>query len=184
MPAHLKGGFRASGIYPLSRKAIPDSKLATSIPFRDTSDASVETEQQQKSPKVSHQLSCKGCGKPVTPAKSLTPMKFQIVGYLTRYIEAKPKPRSNDKRRVKVKVYGEVLTCDDVIERLEEEEAEKAEKVAQKAKKAAEKAEKAAEKAEKAAEKAKKAAEKAEKAAGREERERRKPQKRRDRRRR
>ena len=33
LPEHLIGGFRLCGLHPLSREAIPDSKLKTSVPF-------------------------------------------------------------------------------------------------------------------------------------------------------
>ena len=33
LPHHLKSGFRTTGLYPLNRRAIPESKLATGIPF-------------------------------------------------------------------------------------------------------------------------------------------------------
>ena len=71
--------------------------------------------------------------------------------YLTKHIQAKPKPRSRDHRKVKPTVYGEVLTSDEIVVRLEQEEKEKTEKAAakerEKAKKAAARAEKEKEKA-------------------------------------
>lgn len=104
-------------------------------------------------------LSCTDCG------RNLTPVKLHVVAYITRRVQAKTKPRSRDNRKIKPTVYGEVLTSDEVVERLEQEEREKAEKAAEKER---EKAEKAAQKAEKAAEKAKKAAERAAKKADKE----------------
>ena len=83
-------------------------------------------------------------------------MKLHVTAYITQRIQAKPKTRSKDNRKVKPTVYGEVLTSDEVLDRLEQEERDKAEKAAEKER---EKAEKAKEKAEKAAEKARKAEE-------------------------
>ncbi len=73
----------------------------------------------------------------------VTPMKLQVTAYITKHIQAQ---RNKDNQRVKPTVYGEVLTSDEVMERLQEEEREKAEKEAEKEKKAAERKAKAAEK--------------------------------------
>lgn len=73
-------------------------------------------------------------------------MKLHVVSYITRHIQAKPKPRQKNNRKVKPTVYGEVLTSDEVVERLEKEEQEKQEKAAEKAKKAAEREAKKAQK--------------------------------------
>ena len=154
-PGNLKGGFRACGLYPFSREAIPNSKLATSIPFKAAA-SDTETDKETTA-KEAYKLACKGCGKAVTPSNSLTPMKFHIVGYLTRYIEAQPKPRSRDNRRVKVSVYGEVLTSNEVVERLEKEEKEKTEKaMAKKREKAEKTAKRESQRKEKAAKKSRK----------------------------
>ena len=36
LPGHLIAGFRATGLHPLSRDAIPAAKLQTSAPFLDS----------------------------------------------------------------------------------------------------------------------------------------------------
>lgn len=69
----------------------------------------------------------------------MTPIKLHVVAYLTKHIQAKPKPRSKDNRKVKPTLYGEVLTSDQIVERLEREAKEKAEKNAQKEREKAEK---------------------------------------------
>ena len=111
--------------------------------------------------------------------------KVTCHGIPDKAFTAKAEERVTDNRRVKPTVYGEVLTRDELLMRLEEQEKEKAAKEAEKkankesrAAKAAQKAEKkraakerrevirgekAAERALKAAEKAQKAAEKANK---------------------
>lgn len=85
----------------------------------------------------------------------MTPVKLTVTAYITKQIQAKqPKPRGSNKQ-VKPTVYGEVLTRDYTIARLEEQEKEKMEKVAEKAAKKAEKeAEREAKKAEREAKKA------------------------------
>ena len=132
-PEHFVGGFRATGLFPLSREAISNSKLATSIPFQQ----SKETEHTECTVSLP-QLTCTDC------KRCVTPVKLHVVAYITRQIQAKPKPRSTDNRRVKPTVYGEVLTSDEVVERLEEKEREKTKKAAEKERKAAEKASKKA----------------------------------------
>lgn len=115
----------------------------------------------------------------------MTPVKLHVMAYLTKHLQPRQKQRVTDNRRVKQTVYGEVLTRDELMMRLEEQEREKEAKEAEKrankearAEKAAQKAEekraakerrevirgeKAAERALKEAEKARKAAEKANK---------------------
>ena len=99
----------------------------------------------------------------------MTPMKLTVTAYITQQIQAKqPKPRGNNKQ-AKPTVYGEVLTRDDIVARLEEQEKEKTDKVAEKA---AKKAEKEAEREEKKEERdAKKAEREAEREAKKAERE-------------
>ena len=63
-------------------------------------------------------------------------MKLHVLSYITGQIQAKPKPRARDNSKVKPTVYGEVLTSDEVVSRLEEEQ-ERQIKAAEKAKKAA-----------------------------------------------
>ena len=74
----------------------------------------------------------------------MTPVKLHVVAYFTKHLQAQQKPKSRDNRKVKPTVYGEVLTRDEIIERVEPQAKEKAEKAAEKAKKAAERAQKAA----------------------------------------
>ena len=152
-PEHFKAGFRATGLYPFSREAIPASKLSTSLPFRsgtDTNPNSADNECEGGKETIGEvtvtaKLTCAECD------RNMTPMKLHVVAYLTKHIQAKPKPRSRDNRKVKPTVYGEVLTSDEIVERLEQEEKEKTEKAAakerEKAKKAAARAEKEKEKA-------------------------------------
>ena len=87
------------------------------------------------------ELTCRDCG------RNLTPVKLHVVSYITRHIKARAKPRSKDNHRIKPTVYGEVLTSDEVMARLEKEEQERVEKAAEKARKATEREAKKAEKA-------------------------------------
>lgn len=69
----------------------------------------------------------------------MTPMRLHVSAYFTKHLQAQPKKRSTDNRRVKPANYGEVLTSDEVMKRLEEKEKEKAEKEKEKAAKKAQK---------------------------------------------
>ena len=67
-------------------------------------------------------------------------MKLHVAVYFTKHLQVKPKIRSTDNRKVKPTMYGEVLTTDQVIDRLEEKEREKMRKEKEKAEKAAKQA--------------------------------------------
>ena len=155
-PEHFIGGFKASGLFPLNLDAISKVNFATSIPFANSTAPSAST---VKTTQYITDLQCTDCG------RDMTPVKLHVVAYFSRHLQAQQKPRSTENRRVKPTVYGEVLTSDEVIERLDRQEEEKKEKEAERKQKAAEKKQKAAEKKQKAAEKKQKAAEKKQKAA-------------------
>jgi len=170
-PEHFSAGFRASGLFPVSREAIPARKLAPSIPYqtpptseptnecttgaippsRDSTSAGADTKAVSLEG-TTLKLKCTGCG------NDMTPVKLHVVAYFTKHIQTKQKskPKRNN-QRVKPTVYGEVLTRDEMIEKLEEEEREKEQKEAEKA---AKKAERAAKKAGKEADRVAKKAEK------------------------
>ena len=173
---HYKGGFRAAGLSPFSWDAIPTSKLEASIPFQEPEvdpsnectphqeaecqeaeyqEAEYQEAEYQKAECTPHQeaTTCNKCGCQVTT------VELTVAAYFSKYLQCQNKPRQRDNRRVKPVAYGEVLTRDEVVQRLEQEELEKAEKAAEKAR---EKAVKEMEKAEKAAEKAARQAERAE----------------------
>ena len=119
---HYKGGFRVAGLSPFSRDAIPTSKLAASIPFQEPEvDPSNEFTPHQEA------TTCNKCGCQVTT------VELTVAAYFSKYLQCQNKPRQRDYRRVKPVAYGEVLTRDEVVQRLEQEELEKAEKAAEKA---------------------------------------------------
>ena len=98
-PEHFISGFRATGLFPVTKEAIPSRKLAASIPFTSP------TRDPVHDMCTTMQLKCSGCGSDVTP------VKLHVVAYFTKHMQAKqqPKPRRNN-HRVKPTVYGEVLT--------------------------------------------------------------------------
>lgn len=134
-PDHFRGGFREAGLYPLHKGAIKASKLLPSQPFEITStDVSTDlTASNEPIPPTDMQLTCTKC------CRDMTPMKLHVSVYFTKHLQAEPKKQSTDNRRVKPASYGEVLTSDEVMRRLQEKEKEKAEKEKEKAAKKAQK---------------------------------------------
>ena len=162
---HFVAGFRASGLYPISKDAIPQRKLAPSIPFEPSRpDTSADPPPTSTGASVLSEIKCTSCG------NELTPVRLHVTAYITKYLQSKQKPAApKENRRIKPTVYGEVLTSEEIVERLEAEEREKEEKKAEKVAKRAEKeAEKAAKEAERVAKKAEKEAEKVAKKAKKE----------------
>ena len=109
---HLQSGFKATGLFPLDRDAIPESRLAVSSIY------------QQSTPED-----------PVSPphrARTLHPsptpeLHLHLKAHFTVILQEK-KPSKSKRRRCELRVYGEALTSDEVLQRIEENEAQKAEK--------------------------------------------------------
>ena len=53
------------------------------------------------------------------------PSPLSVVGYFSRYLQRENAAKTKDSRGVKPRYYGEALTHDDVIQRMEEEEQQK-----------------------------------------------------------
>ena len=150
----IKGGFRGTGLFPLSRAAIHPSKLAPATAFHQqpaTVQSPVSTSQSvgacasatiAGSTDTTMQLSCSKCG------GSMTPVRLHVVAYFSRHLEGK-RPAPRDQRRVKPQFYGEALTGDEVFVRLEKAEQERAQKIQEKEEKQKERKKLAQEKKEK-----------------------------------
>ena len=63
---------------------------------------------------VCQQLKCKGCG------NDMTPVQLHIVAYFSRYLQNQNANTVRDKKRVKPQIYGEALTKDEIMLRIEE----------------------------------------------------------------
>ena len=120
LPEHLIGGFRSCGLHPLSREAIPDSKLKTSVPFEA---ATKEAEMPQLT---------SGATATNDPAILVTQHIAQYFGNL--FID-KQKEKAVKRARTMLRHYGEALTEDEVIDRIRQQEEEKKQKRATKQKK-------------------------------------------------
>ena len=140
--AHLKSGFRASGLYPLNRHAIPAARLAPSIPFVSGPDPSLSSHPIQPPPSESTTVSAPTPSPTTTPAdlptlqdlkchdcgNSITPVRLHVVAYFTHHLQKQNKSKAKDNQRVKPRYYGEALTRDEIVQRLEENEKQKREK--------------------------------------------------------
>ena len=91
-PAQLRGGFKACGIYPLNRHAIPDAKLAISVPFTGAHTENSEhcTTQADSTQDMTTatatactvlDIKCNDCG------CSLTPVRMHVVAYFAQHLK-------------------------------------------------------------------------------------------------
>ena len=148
-PAQLQGGFKACGIYPLNRRAISDAKLAISVPFTGHSsgctenlehctteaaeaDSTQDTTTATATACTVLDIKCNDCG------RCLTPVRMHVVAYFAQHLKKEVQHQKRDNRRLKPRYYGEVLTRDDIIERMEKEAEEKQKKRGKRAKKVSE----------------------------------------------
>ena len=129
-PAQLRGGFRACGIFPVNRHAIPASKLAISIPYSSQSGSAAAANTTSESTQTTCQnttatssavmhLKCSDCG------RSITPIRMHVAAFFTQHLQGVAQKGKKDTRRLKPRYYGEVLTRD---ERMEKDKAEKQKK--------------------------------------------------------
>ena len=150
LPEHLIGGFRKSGIHPLSREAIPDSALKISASFTsekpgEQSSASTTGKQPASTttttpqPGTSDQPAQPTTIKPTNPQEStsLTPVTIKVASYFGALFAEKnssDKTRLGKRGRTQPRHYGEALTEEEVFERIKEEEAAKKRKKEEKKK--------------------------------------------------
>ncbi|XP_065891572.1 tigger transposable element-derived protein 2-like [Dysidea avara] len=115
--SHIISGFRAAGLHPLNRSAIKDLKLATGVPFQQPAkEPRTATTIVQASSPIVLRGSCKSCG------AELTPMRAHLTWHFTKILQKKHHEKSSKrKKRVKQTCYGEALTSDEIVARLEGE---------------------------------------------------------------
>ena len=119
-PHHLIGGFRATGVHPLSREAIPPGKLKTSMPFQSEAAA---------------------CSPPVTQCQSVphtdssaTPVSTHIAQLFGNLFTSDVTKCNGRKGRVCPTHYGEALMEDKILERIREQEEKKKEQATKRGK--------------------------------------------------
>ena len=131
--AHIKSGFRKTGLHPLSRDAIPADRLTKSLPFSNqpaTATGSTASCKDTSSTET-HVIELVGT---CTIGSTTTPIRLHLRGYFSKLLQKKRErpTRREDKSKAKPRFYGEALTLDEVTERYAEEEALKAKQKAKK----------------------------------------------------
>ena len=109
--SHCRSGFRASGIFPLSRDAVM-SKLAPSEVFRCTG---------TESPKQSEHILCDACGHQMRASLFI---RTNLRGYFRGVLEIKTQP-PRMRSHTRVRVEGEVITSDEFVQLLETQKQKK-----------------------------------------------------------
>ena len=131
-PSHLQSGFRTTGLYPLNRWAISYSKTSTGIPFQQTDDGLSSSTTLSSDPDLAFPRllrgNCKHCG------EELTPMRPHLTSHFSKLLQKKNEQHTKKKKRVNTE-YGEALTSEEVIARLESQVMAKASKTNSKQKK-------------------------------------------------
>ena len=119
---HLKSGFKCCGLHPLSKTAIPDSKLSPAL--------NCSTDPQPSIPTPRPRLSIEVMSKCSRGTPHLTPIRLHLRDHFARLLDKKQhKCKSDkDKRKVKPSFYGQVLTSDELVELLEREKEMKSQK--------------------------------------------------------
>lgn len=116
MPEHLRGGFKALGLAPFNSSAVNVTRLSPAL-----------VTDSQDSPAEFH-----GSGI-LTLAPAQTPIRVELRAFFVDVLRpAAGNKKVRRRRRVELSDFGEVLTSDEVLERLEQTEAEKRKKKAEK----------------------------------------------------
>ena len=113
-PEHLRAGFRAAGLMPFNPKAVKPAQLA---PYHATAIPSV-----LPTGEFTAMLTING----------ETPLRAELRGYFREVLKPSEQNKTQRRRRIELSCTGEVLTSDEVLERIEQEDVEKAAKKAEK----------------------------------------------------
>ena len=140
-------------MYPVNRQAISAVKLAPSVPYARTDSTSATASPMATTTTVSvsisvvdststasrpgsdvdqasttvlpasvsalhKELTCRDCG------SNITPVRLHVVAYFSQHLQKQGTVHAKDKRKVKPQYYGEALTRDEMVERIEEAEGE------------------------------------------------------------
>ena len=140
---HLIGGFRGAGLHPLSRDAIPTSKLKVSIPFQappqtqsaqsqQSQSQQSQSQQSQSQQSQSQQSQSQRSQSPQPSALHLqqqppTPVSIHIAQFFGNLFISQGTVAVSGvpKGRTKPTHYGEALTEEEVVERIRQQEEEK-----------------------------------------------------------
>ena len=113
-------GFQATGIHPLQREVISNEKLNAGVAFRKPptqdrlSTTPSSTAHAITPPPLILKGNCRSCG------FAFAPMRAHITLHFTKVLQArKHNTPCQRKKRVKLTYYGEALTSDEIVARLE-----------------------------------------------------------------
>ena len=125
--AHLKAAFKAAGLAPLNPKAIKPGQLSPALVQPSPSHTP-----RAENPDITFQGTA-------SLAATQTPIRVELRVYFVRALKPSDEGKTTRRRRrVELSDFGEVLTSDEVLQRLQEAEEQKARKAEeQKARKAA-----------------------------------------------
>ena len=101
-PEHIVSGFRATGIHPLSSKAIHYEKHKPFLPYSD--------------PSSRHDA----------PApQTATPITIKVTSIFKEHFQSKLFKQTSKSGRLRPNYYGESMTSEEAVERLQQREKEK-----------------------------------------------------------
>ena len=110
LESHLRNGFKACGLHPLSREAISTTKLSPSPSTSNTA--------KQPARRASIEVHC-------TCNHGLTPLRLHLRDHFSALLQpgsCRNSKGKKDTRKVKPAFYGQALTTDDVLQILSERE--------------------------------------------------------------
>ena len=117
---HIKAGFRGAGLCPLNPSAIHDEKLAPSLPLQFLS-----PEVQPPQNTIPAGATSRNEDEATVP---FTPLKTHLKDHFTAVLQCTRPAHMRQKGQVKPNEYVEVLTADEVFERIQQQEEERKKK--------------------------------------------------------
>ena len=124
-PEHLRGGFKSAGLGPFNSEAVSRDRLSPSLVAGSGSSEPSPTPPTTSTQQQAIQVSATGTSR-IGPLES--PVRVELRAYFVNALKPADKKTAQRRRRVKLSDLGEVLTNDEVLERLEQAEAEKQKK--------------------------------------------------------
>ena len=129
LPQHLRSGFRAAGLHPLSKTSVPECKIAPSLESAVEDHPTVMIQSPHLPHiKSTHKVQCLCTHK----YPHLTPLRLHLRGHFSEILIKKDQhPSSKDKTKINPSYYGQALTTDEIAELLlSRDEAKEAKKKA------------------------------------------------------
>ncbi len=121
-PEHLRGGFKSAGLAPFNPGVISPHRLSPSLVSSGA--PSPESPTASPEPPGVHMTAVGS----LRIAGSETPIRVELRAFFVQALKPAEKKGPRRRRRVELSDYGEVLTSDEVLEQLEQAEAEKQKK--------------------------------------------------------